>query len=73
MKTTFYVYVESKQSAAFQFVPLQTREQADRFVLSVTQRCQSFRAYVVDLQYYSLTTIRKQIGDGKKAYTITNN
>ena len=47
--TPFYVYVESKQSAAFQFVPFQTREQADRFVLSVTQRCQSLRAYVVDL------------------------
>jgi len=47
--TPFYVYVESTQSAAFQFVPFQTREQADRFCLSVTQRCQTLRAYVVDL------------------------
>ena len=47
--TPFYVYVESTQSATFQFVSFQTREQAERFVLSVAQRCQTLRAYVVDL------------------------
>ena len=47
--TPFYVYVESTQSAAFQFASFQTREQADRFVVSLTQRCQTLRAYVVDL------------------------
>ena len=44
-----YVYVESTQSLAFQFIPFGTLEQANRFVISLKKRSKTLRSYVVDL------------------------
>ena len=44
--TTVYVYVESTQSLAFQFVRFETRPQAERFIQQLSKRSQTLRSWI---------------------------
>jgi len=44
--TPVYVYIESTQSLAFQFVTFETTAQAERFIQCLSERSQNLRSRI---------------------------